>query len=66
MRIGGSNPTKNTYNILRHALSHDLALKLRYTDKSGKTALGGTRLAQAIRGKDNYLFSLYFRTEFLA
>jgi hypothetical protein len=49
-RIGGNEPAKNTYNILRHVISQTFALSIRMTDTTGKIAFGKLRLAVAIRG----------------
>ena len=60
-RIGGSDVSKNIYNILRYVLSHELALKIRYTGNTGKIAFGSLRLANAVRSEDGYHeVKLYF------
>lgn len=50
-RIGGETAAKNVYNIMWVVISHDLSLKLRFTDQSGKEPFGKTLIAKAIRGK---------------
>lgn len=49
-RIGGDTAAKNVYNIMRVIISHELSLKLRFTDQSGKEPFGKTLIAKAIRG----------------
>jgi hypothetical protein len=50
-RIGGQDPTKNTYNLQRFVFEHSFALKVRMTDTTGKIAFGKLRLPSAIRSR---------------
>ncbi|OXA64892.1 hypothetical protein Fcan01_01660 [Folsomia candida] len=48
-KIGGATVTKCIYNTLQWMISHELALTLRLTNKSGKISFGDKLIAKLIR-----------------
>ena len=56
-RIGGNNVAKTVNNIMKFAVHHTFALKLRITNASGKLAFGGSLTAKLVRGKEMIRFA---------
>ncbi|XP_035708364.1 uncharacterized protein LOC118435937 [Folsomia candida] len=52
-KIGGTSESKCVYNTLQWTIAHELALNLRFTNKSGKTSFGDKLIAQLIRDTQN-------------
>jgi len=50
-RIGGTSTSKSVYNILHWMITEEIALKIRYTDQSGKISFGNRISAKLVRGK---------------
>jgi len=49
-RIGGSEPKKVVFNILRELIGHELALQVRQTNVTGKIAFSTLKTAVCVHG----------------
>jgi len=49
-RIGGSEPKKVVFNILRELIGHDLSLQVRQTSVTGKIAFSTLKIAVCVHG----------------